>query len=222
VTRIPQGPKKRGSQHWLQVLANGPSPVLEAALPEEVRRGFRWLSPLRADEFAEYRDDSFLELVGLTLDRIPRKSFWPARGPVWDGLAVTSSGTVLMVEAKANLPELQSPPSKARPRSALLIRQSLDRAKGSFGAPEEADWSNVYYQYANRLAWLHLLRAENGVAAYLLFLYFSGASEVAGPASAAEWLPAIDRAHRALRLGTGPLTPYALDAFVDVATLADA
>ena len=222
MTRIAQGPMPKGSQHWLQILANRRSHVFERVIQSSAVRDIRWLSPLQADDFAEYRDQAFLDLVGVKLERLPLASFWPARGPVWDGLAVTSSGAVLMVEAKANLPELESPPSQARPRSATFIRASLDRAKSSFAAPAEADWMKDYYQYANRLAWLHLLRAENGIAAYLVFLYFAGASEVGGPASASEWQPAISRAHQSLKLGNGPLSSYVLDVFVDVAELADA
>ncbi|MEX2029349.1 MAG: hypothetical protein WD906_00025 [Anaerolineales bacterium] len=137
-------------------------------------------------------------------------------------MALTSSGAVLMVEAKANLPELESPSSQAREQSASVIRRSLARAKPSFGAPATAEWMRVYYQYANRLAWLHFLRAENAVDAYLVFLYFVGASEVAGPTSESEWEPAIELAHQALELHEGPLSPFVLNAFVNVQDLADA
>jgi len=222
MARITEGAKSKGSQHWLQSLANHHSDAFDRAVHSSDLGQIRWLSPLETDSFAEYQDQAFLDLVGVKLESLPLTSFWPARGPVWDGLALTSLGALLMVEAKANLPELQSPPSHASPRSASLIRASLGRAKPSFGAPEDADWMSVYYQYANRLAWLHLLRAENGIPAYLVFLYFSGASEVNGPMSPSGWKSAIQQAHRSLKLGSGLLSPYVLEAFVDVADLADA
>ena len=34
------------------------------------------------------------------------------------------------------------------------------------------DWSHCFYQYANRLAHLYLLRESNGLDAFLVFVYF--------------------------------------------------
>ena len=69
---------------------------------------------------------------------------------------------------------------------------------------------------------MHLLRAENGIGAHLVFLYFYNAEDVNGPSSVEEWKPAIDEAHRALRIGIGPLTQYTYEVFVDVRDLSKA
>jgi hypothetical protein len=177
---------------------------------------------LAADDYAEYQDEDFLELLGISLDRLPLHEFWPRRGPVWDGLAGTSTGKVLLVEAKANLPELASPPSQASPDSARMIRRALDRSKDSFGAPGEIDWSSVYYQYANRLAHLHLLRAENAIDAHLVFVYFINADDVNGPSTVVEWEQAISDAQRALGIGGETLSDFTHDVFIDAHDLAEA
>ena len=214
--RIVKGTRPRGSQHWLQLLANSKPQEFESALASPYLGSVAWKSPVAGDEYAEYQDLSFLELLGLSLGKVPLNSYWPRRGPVWDGLATTSTGAVLLVEAKANIPELKSPPSQASPRSAALIQSSLESAKSSFGARSDASWADTFYQYANRLAHLHLLRAENEIDAYLVFLYFVNASDVDGPESEEEWQPAIHEAHQALGISQGPLTPYVLEVFVDV------
>ena len=222
MTRYVQGAKSRGSQHWLQVIANKQTGLFERAAAGAGIGGVRWLAPLESDDYAEYQDEAFLNLLGLELPRRPLKSFWPARGPVWDGLALSSSGAAILVEAKANIAELASPASRASSASARLIGRSLDEAKPAFGAPLAADWMGTYYQYANRLAHLYLLRACNGIEAYLVFLYFTGAVEVQGPSKRGEWTEPILAAHEALQLGQGPLTPFVIELFVDVARLAAA
>jgi hypothetical protein len=133
-----------------------------------------------------------------------------------------ASGAVILIEAKANLPELVSPATQARPASAQRIAASLAEAKSAFGAPPTADWMGAYYQYTNRLAHLYLLRECNGIDAYLVFIYFTGAAEVHGPTRREEWVQPIQDAHAALQLGNGPMTPFVFDVFIDVADLAAA
>ena len=59
----------------------------------------RWLSPLETDDFAEYRDDAFRRRLSVSLGTMPLRRFWPPRGPVWDGLAITDSGRRILAEA---------------------------------------------------------------------------------------------------------------------------
>jgi hypothetical protein len=219
MARLPQGVRTRGSQHWLQVLANCEQDVFERAVSGSALSSMSWLSPLQPDGYAEYRDQAFVDLLGIQLAHRSLRSFWPAGGPVWDGLGRSGSGAVLLVEAKANLPELASPRSRASPQSAERIVRSMSEAKPAFGAPATADWMGTYYQYANRLAHLCLLRACNQIDAYLVFLYFTGAAEVSGPSTSSAWAEPIRAAHQALQLGDGPLTPFVIETYVDVSQL---
>ena len=219
MTRTACGPAAKGSQRWLQVIANQERLLFDRSIADSGLGSVEWLSPLAGDEYAEYRDDEFLRLLSLQLPHRSLRSFWPNRGPRWDGLARSAAGSVLLIEAKANLPELVSSGSRASPPSAVRISHAMLEAKPSFGAPASADWTSTYYQYANRLAHLHLLRACNYLDAYLVSLYFTGASDVHGPTTREEWLAPIAAVHHALQLGNGPLSPFVLDAFVDVAHL---
>jgi len=90
-------------------------------------------------------------------------------------------------------------------------------AKKFFGVQAIADWSGQYYQYANRLAHLYLLRELNKIPTYLIFVYFLNDVEVQGPTSRAEWQDMIRVLHTHLGLQEHhKLSAYVLDVFIDV------
>jgi hypothetical protein len=125
------------------------------------------------------------------------REFWPQRGSAqnWDAVAwlqYPDRREWLLLEAKANVEELRSAAGAKHPGSVGKIKQALDATKGSMGVDAACDWNQPYYQYANRLAFLHFLSTQ-GVAARLCFLYFTG-DAVPGrtcPKSRSEWQPAI-------------------------------
>lgn len=161
-----------------------------------------WKSPREVDDWAEYRDEGFLRVLGLEALEAELQRFWPRRGPQWDGLA-TVPGGVLLVEAKAHLAELKSS-CGAGEGSEAKIRATLDRTKRWAGAPLEADWMNGFYQYANRLAHLRFLR-ERGVDAHLVFLYFVGDADMPrSPSTESEWREALQPTYAHLGLQTLP------------------
>jgi hypothetical protein len=178
-----------------------------------------WLSPLKDDDFAEYSDQAFLERLGIALERRPLGSFWPKGGPVWDALAKTDRRQVILVEAKAHIPELVSPRTGATGVSLRRIRQSLAETKLFLGSRSEADWSANFYQYTNRLAHLYLLRELNGVQAFMLFLYFINDKEMCGPSTQAEWKGAVSLLKSFLGLQRHKLSRYVLDRFIDIREL---
>ena len=53
-----------------------------------------------------------------------------------------------------------------------LIKKSLDETKASLKLKPDVDLTKGFYQSANRLAHLYLLRELNDVSAYLVFVYF--------------------------------------------------
>ena len=133
----------------------------------------------------------------------------------------TSKGSVFLVEAKANVPELVSPASGAKsPTSIALIDDSLKQVQRSLRVDTGIDWSGKLYQYANRIAHLYLLRELNRIPAWLLFIYFVGDKEVDGPQTVGEWKAAIEVAERVLGLPTRHrLSDYVADIFVHVSDL---
>jgi len=86
-----QGPASRGSKKWLQVFVNEHQELLHRHLATSLKLPdgdtIRWLSPLKDDDFAEYRDQAFLDRLGIALDLAPLKEFWPRGGHQANGMA---------------------------------------------------------------------------------------------------------------------------------------
>lgn len=177
-----------------------------------------WCSPLKSDEYAEYRDKAFLDKLEIRLEKTRLDEFWPARGPQWDALGRTSLGKVLLVEAKSHIPELISSLQAESTESKAKIQRSLEATKLAFSCHADVDWSKRFYQYTNRLAHLHLLRM-NDVPAYLVFVYFVNDAEMKGPSTALEWKGAIQLLHSYLGLGKTKMWKFIADVFVDVQEL---
>lgn len=215
---------RKGSQKWMQIGANDRPDVLQEALRASgaVRNEatVEWLSPLAAEDYVEYRDGAFLDLLKVELKKRDLYSFWPPRGPMWDGLARTSDGEVLLVEAKAHIAEMVSPASKASPGSLKLIEKALRETQAALAPRVDMAWHGTFYQIANRLAHLYLLRELNGVKARLVYLYFIGDQEMGGPRTRDEWEGAIRVTEVYLGLGRHRLQKYIHNVFVDVAEFA--
>ena len=166
------------------------------------------MSPIASDGYAEYFDREFLDRLGLSNVKVPLSDFWPQGGPRWDGLAKTSSGKLILVEAKAYIEEAVDYKSKAGLKSLAQIRAALAITKQAFGAADDAPWESPLYQYANRLAHLYYLRQLNGVDAYLLFLYFADAPDVPKPCSKQQWQGALRLIEKCLGLGAHRFRPF--------------
>lgn len=220
--RVVQRADGRGSLKWTQRLINDFPDLLDSEIRRAVSIGpeplIEWSSPRANDEFAEYRDQDFLRVIDASLTRRSLSSFWPARGPQWDALGRTSSGAVLLVEAKAHVNELLSGCSAKSERSLRMIREALDDTKGHYGVSDSADWLSAYYQYTNRLAHLYLLRELNAVNAHLIHVCFMNDAEMGGPASPSEWESAFAEAHQVLGLGDRPIEGLH-HVFIDVGRL---
>ena len=173
--RSPLKAKSGGSQRWLQVAVNSCPSVIDSAIRNtgiRLDEPIVWKSPLDSDDFAEYMDAAFLARLEVRLDQRGLGDFWPNSGPRWDGLA-RSGDSVLLIEAKANISELNnSPPCRAQPSSYAKIRAALSETRDCLKVKSDTDWTRCFYQYANRLAHLYLLRKLNGCDAYLVFVYF--------------------------------------------------
>ncbi len=225
----------RGSRRWLQVLVNCCPELLDGAIALRLPQppgDIDWRSPLLADHYAEYRDQTFVDrLAGSPYFRAPAQpsrdlaGFWPRFGPQWDGLALTDKGQIILVEAKVHIAEMVTAPLQARGEPARQqIQDSLRAVKSFLESKSPADWAASFYQYANRLAHLYWLRELNGHDAYLVNLFFLNDSEMNGPKSVAEWQAAIRLQETFMGVRQGPqsgcaLHPwvgaYVLDLFID-------
>ncbi len=200
-----QNGKVKGSKKWIQQVVN----CYPDALYDHLTLHFhleeskvKWLSPLRTCGYREYRDQKFIDLLGLRLNCYPLQRFWPKRGPHWDALAKIDDCQTLLVEAKSHIKEKNSSGSKASCEESIKkISCSLKETQEFLGADSSVDWATYpLYQYANRLAHLYLLAELNGIDAYLLMVYFLNDVEMNGPHSIQEWKEAIERQHEELGL----------------------
>jgi len=216
-----------GSQRWLQVAVNRKPQQLLGALQRSgaiaPRASVTWCSPLEKEDFQEYRDGRALEKAGIAKSNLKKalEEFWPARGPVWDALGITSEGHPLFVEAKAHIPEAVTPATRASPTSLELIERSLGEARRFYAPRATAVWSNLFYQYANRLAHQYFLTKVNDVPSSLVFLYFVNANDMLGPMSEEEWHGALRLIHAALGLPKDLKRYGVFDAFLDARLLQD-
>ncbi|MYC36613.1 MAG: hypothetical protein F4X66_06825 [Chloroflexi bacterium] len=99
-----------------------------------------------------------------------------------------------------------------------MIERSLRDTQEFLRAGQSIDWAQSrYFQYANRLAHLYLLRVLNGLPAYLVMLYFLNDEEMGGPSTVAEWENAITAETKALGIPRRhQLDSYIVPAFVDI------
>jgi hypothetical protein len=149
------------------------------------------------------------------LTKRPLSDFWPSRGPQWDALGISEAGEAILVEAKAHIQEIFSPPSQASPKSLKRIIKSLDETSSALRAQPGLDWSRRFYQYANRLAHAFLLKELNDVPTRLLFIYFVGDTDMNVPDTKPEWQAAIEVLHEALGI-RGRVPPCVCDVFIDL------
>jgi hypothetical protein len=196
---------KAGSQRWLQVPVDRAPDLLNEAFRESgaisADESLGWCSPLAITQFTEYRDERALEMMGIAdLPVKGMEGFWPRRGPVWDGLAVTNKGNFMLVEAKAHIPEVLSPPSQAGEVSRRKIRAALEEARKFYAPRSNKIWFEHFYQYCNRLALQYFLSEVNKIPSKLIFLDFYNVREMNGPTSREEWTGASKLIHAFLGL----------------------
>ena len=110
--KIKQPKGEKGSLKWIQHIVNECPYVLNKQINDSLDFGknqsIEWLSPKADDDYSEYRDQAFLNLLGIELSKTKLKDFWPQRGPQWDALGRVKNKAYFLVEAKAHVTELMS------------------------------------------------------------------------------------------------------------------
>jgi len=223
MSKVKQPGNEHGSLKDIQVLVNKNQDLIDNIIkkefPEMIYENIYWKSPLEVDDFAEYRDNDFIDIIGLDHNEIKLQEYWPERGPQWDALATTSGSRIILVEAKANIPEIVSPPSSAGPKSKAQVDQSLKETKIALGIKNNVDWSGKFYQFTNRLAHLYFLRELHKEPAYLINIYFIGDKSVSGPETIGEWKAALQVLYSYLGLKHHKLNKYMANIYIDVTLL---
>lgn len=132
------------------------------------------------------------------------KISWPQRGEQmnWDAVGI-SGDTYILCEAKAHVEEIERKHDPGNSASIGQRERAFSFAKKVVGAKKDADWMRNFYQMANRLYILALLKKCN-VKAVLLNMYFCGDKFPNGnyvcPRTPEEWRPIIREEFSALGL----------------------
>jgi len=195
--------------------------LLKSSFDDLADQQIIWTSPIEQDGFAEYRNNDIILEVGLdpAETEIKLDDFWPAKDPQWDALAKTADGQVILVEAKANIPEIVSQGTGAGEISNTIIGKSLDDTKAFLNSTNDIDWSGKFYQYTNRLAYLFFLKVKCNKPTFLVNIYFIGDDAVSGPEIKQEWIAALKVLYTYLGLSRYSLSEYMADIFIDVKDL---
>ncbi len=149
----------------------------------------------------------------------PLDDFWPRRGPVWDGLAVTNKDAFVLVEAKAHIKEILSTPSRAGEASRQKIQSALEEARKFYAPRSGKVWHEHFYQYCNRLAFHYFVAKVNRLSSKLVFLDFYNATEMHGPSSPDEWRGVSKLVHAFLGLPESLERHGVFHAYIDVRRL---
>lgn len=223
MSRIIQKSDGQGSLRDIQILVNKNriliDNLIKSSFEDLANQEIIWTSPIEQDDYAEYRDNDFLLKVGLDPTEIKLDNFWPAKGPQWDALAKTTSGHVILVEAKANIPEIVSPATGAGEISKTIIDKALQETKEFLNLTNDIDWSGKFYQYTNRIAHLFFLRIKCSKPTFLVNIYFIGDETVSGPKTRQEWDGALKVLHTYLGLSRHKLSKYMVDLFIEIKDL---
>jgi hypothetical protein len=107
------------------------------------------------------------------------KKYWPKNGPNWDGIIYCSpivpnsslEDKWIIVEAKAQIKELESPCQAENKESKKQIEEAFFVTQRRFNIKTENSWLKQYYQLANRLAFINFM-LDNGIQCSLLNIYF--------------------------------------------------
>jgi hypothetical protein len=221
--RIKQPKGTKGSLKWIQYVVNSHPKVLNNPINTFLgfhnSRPIEWLSP-KADDYSEYRDQAFLDLLGIKLSKTKLKDFWPNGGPQWDALGRIEDNTYFLVEAKAHVSEMDSSSYAKSPKSKSLISKSLNETRDYLKLKPNLDLTKGFYQYSNRLAHLYLLRRLNDIPAYLVFVYFIN-DHTHISTTRDEWHGALQQMHAILGAHKHSLSKYVIDVFIDVTDLAE-
>lgn len=180
-----------GSQRHIQAYVN--TPAITNAMNRELTATFgplagttiTWRAPLADDRYDEPCDETFWAAIGHPELAIPAATWWPTRGPSWDAVALahppTGEPLVLLIEAKANLPEFTAGSFGAKnPVSVRMIQSALEHTRARLHATAPLDtWMGPHYQLANRLTWAHWLRANGVTTLFGYIVFFDDRSHVA-------------------------------------------
>lgn len=224
---INQPPAIAESRKWTQMLINQHEDQMNTLIKEKIHvdesEKIQWLSPLASDHYSEYFGQGYLDLLGLETqeklsDFIPRLHF------PWSAIGRSSSGKIILVDAKSKIDEFVSYGANLDrwEDSKELILKSLNSTKKYFMYGGTGDWLNRFHQYSLRLMNLYWLKVVNELDVYVVFLNYL--NDEKGVATVDEWEASYDLVHSYFGLnswGRHRLEKFAPRIYIDINNLTD-
>lgn len=123
----------------------------------------------------EYKKREFFEaipeiFITEVISDLMKDKFGTKLNQNWDGIFWVDK-TVYLVEAKAHVKEIFSDCQSDNKNSLSIIEQNFKETREWFHISSDNDWKKVYYQMANRVAFLKLLHSHK-IEAKLVNIYF--------------------------------------------------
>lgn len=123
----------------------------------------------------EYKKREFFEMIPEIftpeiLSEFKKDKFGSKLNQNWDGIFWVGN-VVYLVEAKAHIKEIFSDCQSDNRNSLSVIEGNFKETRDFFNIPCDNDWKKTYYQMANRVAFLKLLKSHN-IEARLVNIYF--------------------------------------------------
>lgn len=199
--------QKKGSERHIDVLLNSPEKLNALDKIESIDFHVKEvIAPLKDEHYSEISNVKILEALNLSDHIKELDDFWPRQGHHWDGVALAKDGTVLLIEAKAHISEMDSSPMDDSNSSTANLRiKSLEETAKHLGATfSKDDWTGVKYQTANRLAFAYFLAVKMKKPARVVYIMFQGDKQMSdGEIETTEaWGAKFQEAFRILGLPT--------------------
>ena len=152
------------------------------------------------------------------------KKEWPQTGNVmnWDLVGFTIDNNIktwLLVEAKAHIEELSQSCGATNDESKEKITNTLKNTAENLSINFNSNWLEKYYQLANRIYILDLLRRHN-IYVKLINIYFIGdmkCNNRKSPQSKDEWLNSINEMKECIGIKDKQSSLGIYDIYLDVA-----
>lgn len=222
-------PAIEGSRKWTQILVNQNTELLNKKLRETLQLNdsekIDWISPLATDNYTEYFGQGYVDLLEYKLN-VKLEDFWPRLNFPWSAIGKSSSGKLILVDAKSSLSDYVAYGANIDDwddeKEVELTKHSLQLAKRFFMYSGTGDWLNRFHKYSSRLVNLYLLRNLNELDVYVPFIHYL--NDVNGVSTVQEWEATLELLYSYFGIsnwGRRRLQKYAPTVFIDVKELSD-
>lgn len=156
----------KGSKLRMQQVANDKNLILKFSKLLNEKKAIKFISPLQKENYKEYKLNQKKEILKIFSDIKwgYNNEEWKTGQPQWDGIATSADGnTLYLIEAKSHPKEMKT---KCKSKSIKengnkeIIEKILKFTFNKYNKNNGvfSSWMNKYYQFANRIAFLELIK----------------------------------------------------------------